>query len=69
MTDPLTWSPVSLVRWGGIQVRAHILLLAFIATSLLNAAITTGNKFPSHSRMACSLARGRSPFTSSATAS
>jgi len=45
MTDPLTWSPVSLVRWGGIQVRAHILLLAFIATSLLNAAITSGNKF------------------------
>ncbi len=46
MTDPLTWSPVNLGRWGGVQVRAHFLLLAFILTSLLNAAFGPENKLP-----------------------
>lgn len=43
MTDFLTWSPVNLGRWGGAQVRAHVLLLGFAATALLNAALGPGH--------------------------
>ena len=40
MTDPLTWSPLNLGRWGGTQVRVHITLILFLATSLLHAALS-----------------------------
>ena len=31
MSDPLTWSPISLGRWFGTAVRVHILLIVFVA--------------------------------------
>lgn len=37
MSDPFSWS-VSLGRWGGTQVRAHLFLILFAAFSLLDAA-------------------------------
>lgn len=37
MTDPLTWS-VNLGQWAGTRVRVHVLLLAFAANKLLQAA-------------------------------
>jgi stage IV sporulation protein FB len=40
MTDPLTWSPINLGRWGGAQVRVHITLILFLATSLLHAVLS-----------------------------
>ena len=30
MSDPLTWSPISLGRWFGTAVRVHILLILFV---------------------------------------
>jgi Zn-dependent protease len=39
MTDLLMWAPINLGRWFGTQVRVHILLILFVVTSLLNAAI------------------------------
>lgn len=39
MTDPLTWSPINLGRWGGTQVRIHFSLIAFVVVYLLGAAI------------------------------
>jgi Zn-dependent protease len=41
MTDPLTWS-ISLGRWAGIQVRIHVILAAYLAVRLLDAALDTG---------------------------
>src|SRR4051794_4232982 len=41
MTDPLMWSPISLGRWFGTQVRVHIFLIVFVALELLNAALAT----------------------------
>jgi Zn-dependent protease len=38
-TDPLTWSPINLGRWFGVQVRVHIFLVIFAAVALLGAAI------------------------------
>src|SRR6185437_5116775 len=40
MTDPLTWSPISLGRWSGTQVRVHIFLIVFVVFRLLNAAMS-----------------------------
>jgi stage IV sporulation protein FB len=40
MTDPLTWSPISLGRWSGTQVRVHIFLIVFVLFRLLNAAMS-----------------------------
>ncbi len=42
MTDPWTWSPISLGRWGGVRVRLHFFLLLFLVTSLLFAALADG---------------------------
>ena len=41
MTDPLMWSPISLGRWFGIQVRVHIFLILFVSLKLLGALIST----------------------------
>ena len=35
MSDPLTWSPISLGRWLGTTVRVHFVLLAFLGFELL----------------------------------
>lgn len=39
MTDLLMWAPINLGRWFGTQVRVHILLILFVVTAFLNAAI------------------------------
>lgn len=39
MTDPLTWSPINLGRWGGTRVRVHFSLIAFVAAYLLGALL------------------------------
>src|SRR5947209_7283908 len=39
MTDLLMWAPINLGRWFGTQVRVHILLILFVVTALLSAAI------------------------------
>lgn len=44
MNDPLTWSPMSLGRWGGVQVRIHVFLIIFAVVSLFNAAIGPGHR-------------------------
>ena len=40
MSDPLTWSPISLGRWFGTAVRVHILLIAFVVVRLIASAGT-----------------------------
>jgi Zn-dependent protease len=45
MTDPLTWSPISLGRWAGTQVRIHVFLIVFVVFRLLNTAITADHPF------------------------
>ena len=44
MSDPLTWSPISLGRWFGTPVRVHILLILFVAFRLLAAALAPAAK-------------------------
>jgi Zn-dependent protease len=39
MTDPLTWSPISLGRWFGTQVRIHFFLIVFVVLQLLSSAL------------------------------
>src|SRR5262245_35253640 len=39
MSDPLTWSPISLGRWFGTPVRVHIVLILFVLIRLLSAAL------------------------------
>ncbi len=39
MSDPLTWSPISLGRWFRTPVRVHIALIIFVASTLLLAAV------------------------------
>jgi stage IV sporulation protein FB len=46
MTDPLTWSPISLGRWSGTPVRVHIVLIVFVAFRLLNAAVAPEQSLP-----------------------
>jgi Zn-dependent protease len=41
MSDPLTWSPISLGRWFGTAVRVHVLLIGFVAARLISALIWT----------------------------
>src|SRR4051794_35216508 len=43
MTDPLTWSPISLGRWSGTQVRVHFFLIVFVVFRLLSAAMAQGH--------------------------
>jgi stage IV sporulation protein FB len=38
MSDPLTWSPISLGRWFGTAVRVHILLILFVSLRLIFSA-------------------------------
>ena len=48
MNDPLTWSPISLGRWFGTNVRVHILLIFFVTTRNIehpkDHATTVGTK-------------------------
>ncbi len=51
MSDPLTWSPISLGRWFGTAVRVHIALILFILFRLVTAAVSLAargeiNQFP-----------------------
>jgi hypothetical protein len=39
MSDPLTWSPISLGRWFGTPVRVHVVLIVFVVIRLLSAAV------------------------------
>ena len=41
MSDPLTWSPISLGRWFGTTVKVHIFLILFVAIELLMALLAT----------------------------
>src|SRR4051794_41822163 len=52
MTDPLTWSPISLGRWSGTQVRVHFFLIVFVVFRLLNAAMAPNHPWQETS---CSL--------------
>jgi stage IV sporulation protein FB len=40
MSDPLTWSPISLGRWFGTAVRVHILLILFVAWCLIASVLS-----------------------------
>jgi hypothetical protein len=40
MSDPLTWSPISLGRWFGTSVRVHITFILFAAFLLLTSAVS-----------------------------
>ncbi len=42
MTDPLTWSPISLGKWGSTSVRLHIFMVLFVVSRLLVAALAPG---------------------------
>ncbi len=42
MSDPLTWS-IPLVRWAGVQVRVHVLLIGYVVSKLLFAALDPGH--------------------------
>ncbi len=44
MSDPLSWSPISLGRWFGTSVRIHITLIIFVAFRLLAAVIALAAK-------------------------
>lgn len=46
MSDPLTWSPIRLGRWFGTSVRVHIVLIVFVAWSLLAALFWPGAEAP-----------------------
>ncbi len=39
MSDPLTWSPISLGRWFGTAVRVHLILIIYVASWLLVSAV------------------------------
>jgi stage IV sporulation protein FB len=55
MSDPLTWSPISLGRWFGTSVRVHISLIIFVVFSLLYSAVSKVDKGELHqlSHTAC----------------
>ncbi len=44
MSDPLTWSPISLGRWFGTSVRVHITLIVFVVFRLLATAVSLAAK-------------------------
>jgi stage IV sporulation protein FB len=44
MSDPLTWSPISLGRWFGTSVRVHITLIVFVVFQLLSTAVSQATK-------------------------
>jgi Zn-dependent protease len=39
MSDPLTWSPISLGRWFGTPVRVHLILIIYATSWLLVSAV------------------------------
>jgi Zn-dependent protease len=56
MSDPLTWSPISLGRWFGTAVRVHVLLIVFLAARLLAAVVgpvPPGGRLANLSQTAC----------------
>ena len=55
MSDPLSWSPISLGRWFGTSVRIHITLIIFVVFRLLSAVIALAGKgeLPQVSQTAC----------------
>jgi stage IV sporulation protein FB len=55
MSDPLSWSPISLGRWFGTSVRVHITLIIFVVFRLLSAAVSLAAKgeLPQLSQTAC----------------
>jgi stage IV sporulation protein FB len=46
MSDPLTWSPISLGRWFGTAVRVHVLLVLFVVAWLLGSVVRPGDLTP-----------------------
>ena len=44
MSDPLSWSPISLGRWFGTSVRIHITLIIFVVFRLVSAADLAGRQ-------------------------
>ena len=44
MSDPLSWSPISLGRWFGTSVRIHVTLIIFLIFPLLSAATSAVSK-------------------------
>jgi hypothetical protein len=55
MSDPLTWSPISLGRWFGTLVRVHFTLIVFVLVELVFTAVALlakGN-LPEISHTAC----------------
>jgi Zn-dependent protease len=44
MSDPLTWSPLSLGRWFGTPVRVHISLILFVVIELVWSAVNLAAK-------------------------
>jgi Zn-dependent protease len=55
MSDPLTWSPISLGRWFRTPVRVHIILILFVAIRLLMSAVSSAaeGRLPQFSQTAC----------------
>src|SRR5579875_3562909 len=55
MTDPLTWSPISLGRWFGTAVRVHILLILYVTGWLIASVVSPGGpgRLASLSHTAC----------------
>jgi stage IV sporulation protein FB len=55
MSDPLSWSPISLGRWFGTSVRVHITLIIFVVFSLLTTAVSLASqgRLPQVSQTAC----------------
>jgi Zn-dependent protease len=44
MSDPLSWSPMSVGRWFGTSVRVHVTLVIFVVFWLLTTAVTLASK-------------------------
>jgi stage IV sporulation protein FB len=44
MSDPLSWSPISLGRWFGTSVRIHVTLIIFLVIRLASSAISIVGK-------------------------
>jgi stage IV sporulation protein FB len=55
MSDPLTWSPISLGRWFGTAVRVHLILIIYVASWLLMSAVhfAAEGALPQLSRTIC----------------
>lgn len=44
MSDPLSWSPISLGRWFGTSVRIHVTLIIFLVIRLASSAMSIVGK-------------------------